>query len=246
VPEHVLGDESKLRQVLLNLLGNAVKFTNAGEIWLRVDWLDEERATFEVGDTGYGIAEEEMADLFSLFTQTESGRRAQEGTGLGLAISRSYVRLMGGEIDLQSALGKGTVVRFTLSLPRASAVASAESGPGRVTGLAPGEPPYRVLVVDDIQENRPSSKRWSGTSAPASPTRPPRPPRRRRRNRTWRWGISSAFPTRFAPTFERRSRRATGRRPRPSSSGRERATSGSRASSTARSRGSTSKRSSAF
>ena len=154
VPEHVVGDEGKLRQVLLNLLGNAVKFTNAGEIWLRVEWSEGGRAAFEVGDTGYGIAEEEMADLFSLFTQTESGRRAQEGTGLGLSISRSYVRLMGGEIDLRSELGKGTVVRFALSLPEAGAAALGEPGPGRVTGLAPGEPAYRVLVVDDIQENR--------------------------------------------------------------------------------------------
>jgi CheY-like chemotaxis protein len=95
-----------------------------------------------------------MGDLFSLFTQTESGRRAQEGTGLGLSISRNYVRLMGGELELESTLGKGTVVRLTLDLPEADAVEPVEPGPGRVTGLAPGQPSYRILVADDIRENR--------------------------------------------------------------------------------------------
>lgn len=154
VPDYVLGDEAKIRQVLLNLLGNAVKFTDEGSVWLRVAGDGDGRVSFEVGDTGYGIAEDEMAGLFDLFSQTESGRRAQEGTGLGLSISRSYVRLMGGDIDVRSGLGEGTVVRFTLELAEAVDVVRPTPEPGRVIGLAPGQRSRRILVVDDIRENR--------------------------------------------------------------------------------------------
>ena len=152
VPRTVTGDEGKLRQVLVNLLGNAVKFTDEGGIALRAGWSGS-AAVIELQDTGHGIAAEEMGGLFEAFTQTESGRNSKEGTGLGLAISRSFVRLMGGDIRVRSELGRGTV--FTVEVPLAVAESHApETARRRVTGLAPGETPRRLLVVDDTAENR--------------------------------------------------------------------------------------------
>jgi signal transduction histidine kinase len=151
VPGNVRGDEGKLRQVLINLLGNAVKFTERGGVALRVKWEDG-AAEFEVEDTGEGIREEELARLFEPFVQTESGRKAREGTGLGLAISRDFVTLMGGDISIRSEQGRGTTLRFELPLP---GVDEADLPPQRVVvGLEPGQQEYRVLVVDDRYENR--------------------------------------------------------------------------------------------
>jgi signal transduction histidine kinase len=103
VPQYMRTDEVKLRQVLINLLNNALKFTDEGGISVRVGQRDAEgnntRLVFEVEDTGAGIAEEEMAQLFEAFAQTETGRKSQEGTGLGLPISRRFVQLMGGGYD---------------------------------------------------------------------------------------------------------------------------------------------------
>jgi CheY-like chemotaxis protein len=141
-----------VRQILVNLLGNAVKFTEAGSVALRVGWSDG-RATFDVSDTGYGIAGDELGTLFDAFAQTESGRRSSEGTGLGLALSRSFARAMGGEIGVRSQLGHGSTFTVELPLPAAEAAASDDT-PGRVVGLAPGTPSPRVLVVDDTHDNR--------------------------------------------------------------------------------------------
>jgi signal transduction histidine kinase/ligand-binding sensor domain-containing protein/CheY-like chemotaxis protein len=155
LPKAVRGDDGKLRQVLVNLLGNAVKFTDEGAVTLRASW-DERNggvATFEVEDTGHGIAPTELGTLFEGFSQTESGRQSREGTGLGLAISRSYVRLMGGDITVESALGVGTTFRVEVPL----ATVSETSLPGeshRVISVAPGQGPCRLLVVDDTMENR--------------------------------------------------------------------------------------------
>jgi signal transduction histidine kinase/ligand-binding sensor domain-containing protein/CheY-like chemotaxis protein len=152
LPATVRGDEGKVRQVLINLLGNAVKFTDEGGVALRCSWRDGV-ASFEVEDTGFGIAEEEMSRLFETFSQTESGRRSQEGTGLGLAISRSFVMLMGGEISVESALGRGTIFRVGVPLPvSAEPVAGLEAQ--TVVALEPGQPVRRILVVDDTPENR--------------------------------------------------------------------------------------------
>ena len=112
VPQHIIADESKLRQVLLNLLSNALKFTQVGSVTLRVR-MGQARQTkisnpqfliFEVEDTGSGIASEETNNLFEAFVQTETGKRSQEGTGLGLAISRKFVQLMGGDITVNSVV----------------------------------------------------------------------------------------------------------------------------------------------
>jgi PAS domain S-box-containing protein len=166
VPATVTTDEGKLRQVLINLLGNAVKFTPQGGIVLRVAtgagktgaqsvarglcWL-----RFEVADTGVGMAADELGRLFTAFAQTASGLRSHQGTGLGLAISRQYARLMGGDITVESAPGRGSMFRFEVEVAVGEVPVPAPAPDHRrVVGLAPGQPPCRVLVVDDNQENR--------------------------------------------------------------------------------------------
>jgi signal transduction histidine kinase len=152
LPAAVLGDEGKLRQVLINLLGNAVKFTEAGRVTLRVYW-SEGHARFDVEDTGCGIAPEEMGKLFVPFVQTESGRNANEGTGLGLVISREMVRLMGGDVHVSSEVGRGTTFRFDVELPSVAGEGPA-SERRMAVGIELAGHGRRVLVVDDTRENR--------------------------------------------------------------------------------------------
>lgn len=151
-PGVVRGDDGKLRQVLLNLLGNAVKFTESGGIRLEADWNDG-RAHFEVSDDGGGIAPEELERLFEAFSQTETGRTATEGTGLGLVISRQIVRLMGGDIGVSSEPGKGSTFRFDVNLPASAAPAEPRTS-RRVRRVIAAERRRRILVVDDSEENR--------------------------------------------------------------------------------------------
>ena len=152
LPRYVVGDESKLRQVLINLLGNAVKFTEWGRVTLRAGWRDGV-ASFEVEDTGPGLDADEIERCFEAFVQTPRAEKTGEGTGLGLTISREYVELMGGEIRVTSEKGAGSTFAFDVALAEAtSRPASADRG--RVVGLADGEPPRRLLVVDDLAENR--------------------------------------------------------------------------------------------
>jgi len=154
MPPAVRGDEGKLRQILLNLLGNAVKFTAEGGVTLRAAW-DDGRATIEVEDTGPGIAKDEMGRLFAPFVQSTSGRGAEGGTGLGLVISRAYARQMGGDVTAKSELGAGTTFRCEIALPAAEA-ADAPPRDRRALALARtgASGPYRVLVADDTAENR--------------------------------------------------------------------------------------------
>lgn len=152
LPQFVVADKGKLRQVLVNLLSNAVKFTSKGQIQTQADW-EEGRAIFTVADTGYGIASSEMEKLFSPLSQTASGRASCQGTGLGLAISRNYARLMGGDIEARSELGKGTTFIFTARLAVAAESAS-QSLSRRVASLADTTAPPRILIVDDTHENR--------------------------------------------------------------------------------------------
>lgn len=152
LPPHLEGDAAKLRQVLVNLLGNAVKFTRQGSVTLRAGYVAG-RAAFAVEDTGPGISEEDQRQLFQAFFQASSQQLAAEGTGLGLHISRSLVHLMGGELRLQSRLGEGS--RFSFELPMEEAEPPLElTGSGQVVGLAPGQRRPAVLVVDDRPENR--------------------------------------------------------------------------------------------
>ncbi|MBX7223692.1 MAG: response regulator [Blastocatellia bacterium] len=152
VPQFVHGDEGKIRQILINLLGNAFKFTEKGSVTLTVTWKNF-RIGFVVEDTGPGIAPHELPKLFQPFKQTHTGQRAREGTGLGLAISRSFVQLLGGEISVTSKVGHGT--RFSFEIPL-TVVSQGEqrSIPRRVVGLEPDQPTFRLLVVDDKFENR--------------------------------------------------------------------------------------------
>jgi signal transduction histidine kinase/ligand-binding sensor domain-containing protein/FixJ family two-component response regulator len=153
----VVGDEGKLRQVLVNLLDNAVKFTESGSVTLRARWSDWAggRVYFDVIDTGVGIAEEDVGKLFAAFVQTESGLRAKGGTGLGLTISRTLVELMGGEIRVESRPGEGSRFSFDVALP-ASEASVADEASRVVVGLEPGAlgRAPRILVVDDTAENR--------------------------------------------------------------------------------------------
>jgi len=150
VPADVLGDEAKLRQVLINLLGNATKFTAKGHIALRATWHDGV-AAFSIEDSGRGIAVVDLVHLFEPFTQV--GAAPTEGTGLGLAVSRKYVRLMGSDIHVESTLGHGSRFSFDLPLPLASA-SSLPVEQRRVIALAPDQRSYRMLVADDKAENR--------------------------------------------------------------------------------------------
>lgn len=159
VPQVVTADEGKLRQVFVNLLGNAVKFTETGGVALRVGVKSREngglRLWAEVKDTGPGIAGEEMDKTFKSFQQTSSGVRVQGGTGLGLAISREFARLMGGDIIINSEVGKGSVFRLEVDLEVGKAeLVKRKADFHRVIGLRPGQPACRVLVVDDREENR--------------------------------------------------------------------------------------------
>jgi signal transduction histidine kinase/DNA-binding response OmpR family regulator len=159
VPRHVVTDENKLRQVLLNILSNAVKFTEQGGVTMRVATEDltssEMRLKVEVADTGVGIGKDEMDKVFAYFEQTASGRAKQSGTGLGLALSRDYARMMGGDITFTSEEGKGSTFYLNVSVSEGSASDIKEkiSRP-RVIGLAPGREIPRILVAEDMQESR--------------------------------------------------------------------------------------------
>ncbi|MBI1945601.1 MAG: response regulator [Deltaproteobacteria bacterium] len=148
VPERVAGDPARVRQVLLNLVGNAVKFTPQGSVDVQVSQSDDDHLLFQVKDTGIGIASTDQRRLFAPFSQVDSSTtRRYGGTGLGLSISRQLVELMGGTIDLESTPGGGSTFRFTVHAP-----ATAHEGGGAqpmpdVRGL-------RVLIVEDNAVNR--------------------------------------------------------------------------------------------
>ncbi len=156
LPEAVLADEKQLRQVLLNLLGNALKFTDQGSVTLQISLLDhqEDSATlrFAVTDTGVGMEAQDLQRIFQPFEQVGDVARQAGGTGLGLAISRQLVRLMGGDIQVASTVGEGTCFWFELELPVAEAAALAAGPAPRPVGYLGRR--RRVLVVDDVVSNR--------------------------------------------------------------------------------------------
>ena len=167
LPRYVHADEVKLRQILINLLNNAVKFTHKGRVIVRAaadltksaENASAEnisiRLRFEVEDSGDGIAPEEINAIFEAFTQSQTGRQSQEGTGLGLPISRQFVQLMGGDIFVQSQIQQGTIFSFDIlaKIADSKQVASTKRL-NSVTHLAPGQPVYRILIVDDKSINR--------------------------------------------------------------------------------------------
>jgi signal transduction histidine kinase/CheY-like chemotaxis protein len=147
----VLGDDGKLRQVLINLVGNAIKFTHRGEVLVRVSNTKNDVWRFEVVDTGVGCTEHERLSLFRPFYQTTEGSRAG-GSGLGLAIARGHVQLMGGRLDVESRRGNGTRFHFELVLP-AAVVSTDHRLTGDLPRLAPGQRVH-ALVIDDSRDNR--------------------------------------------------------------------------------------------
>lgn len=152
VPEEVIGDPSRLRQILNNLISNAVKFTENGEILVTVDYSEEENEigllNFEVKDTGIGIRKEEINNLFQSFTQADtSTTRKYGGTGLGLAISGELVKMMGGEISVESILGEGSIFKFNVRLKIAKRASEQKIMFEKFDGV-------NVLIVDDNFNNR--------------------------------------------------------------------------------------------
>jgi signal transduction histidine kinase/DNA-binding NarL/FixJ family response regulator len=156
LPHHVMADEKRLRQVLINLLGNAVKFTEGGEVALAIARVaspdGKDLIRFEVRDTGPGIAATKLAAIFQPFEQAGDHEGRATGTGLGLSISRQIVELMGSVVEVESEEGKGSRFWFDLELPRAGAPANL-AVPAIHAPRAIGEG-RRLLIVDDIDENR--------------------------------------------------------------------------------------------
>jgi len=160
LPASVRVDDKRLRQVLLNLLGNAVKFTDRGEVSLHVrrgapdpaDAADAARLRFEVRDSGIGMDGAQLARIFQPFEQVAELQRREGGAGLGLAISRQLVRLMGGDITVESAAGAGSVFWFELCLPCGAGQVAAPRARRAIAGYAGAR--RRVLVVDDVAQNR--------------------------------------------------------------------------------------------
>ena len=158
VPLCVQTDEAKLRQVLINLLENAIKFTENGRVTLRISAVNHKKEPtiqFEIEDTGTGINPEEIEVLFHPFTQSASCKRFNEGTGLGLPISRKFVELMGGELVVSSQLGKGSSFKFNIPVKLAQKLnIQTEAQTKRAIALAPEQPKHRILVAEDNLNNR--------------------------------------------------------------------------------------------
>ena len=166
LPRFIVSDESKLRQVLINLIGNAVKFTQEGSVKIRIGRVQEGKMEdvpssegvqvfFEVLDSGAGIAQEDQSKLFHKFEQANNQVAAEGGTGLGLAISRKYVQLMGGDIEVESTLGRGSLFRFEISAGQGNDQEILQRAQrGRVSSVVGGGMVHRILVVDDRETNR--------------------------------------------------------------------------------------------
>ncbi len=160
LPTGIETDEKRLRQVLLNLLGNAIKFTNQGSVTLKVEAIESNgtmplpRLKFQVIDTGVGIASDQVNKLFQAFEQVGDRKRQSEGTGLGLAISQRIVQLMGGEIQVESQLGVGSTFYFEVALPIATNWAQKSSVKDGRTIIGYEGASRHILIVDDRWENR--------------------------------------------------------------------------------------------
>lgn len=158
-PRYINGDQARLRQILINLVGNAIKFTQQGGVTVRLGVIPHavrQRLLIEVEDSGIGIKPEDRQRIFEPFVQL--GQAAlQKGTGLGLTITRQFVQLMGGTISVESTLGSGTTFRVELPVEEAAAADAVKpdsAGQGEIVGLAPNQPEYRILIVEDQLENQ--------------------------------------------------------------------------------------------
>ncbi len=166
MPPVIIADETKLRQVLINLLNNALKFTVQGGVSLRVSYESGTAVSeapvhllhFTVQDTGPGIEPDELDKVFEAFVRAKAGIQSNEGTGLGLTLSRQFARLMGGDMtarNVNDEPGHGAIFEFTIRVrPGGDLTEWAKPPARRIIGLAPDQPAMRVLVVDDSWENR--------------------------------------------------------------------------------------------
>ena len=159
VPQYIFTDGGKLRQIMFNLISNAIKFTDTGEVKVYANWDDtttsKSELYFEVHDTGPGIEPDEIKKLFSAFEQTSAGKRKEEGTGLGLAISQNFARLMDGKITVDSREDVGSI--FKLQIKTEVSKSRSLKKPihhRRVKRLKPDQKKYQILVVDDQEDNR--------------------------------------------------------------------------------------------
>ncbi|MCJ8278631.1 MAG: ATP-binding protein [Rivularia sp. ALOHA_DT_140] len=178
-PQYIQTDENKLRQVLINIIGNAVKFTDSGSVKLQVGGIFEQqepktegenienstpsiftsasvlRLNFQVTDTGKGIAPQELDHIFDAFVQSNPTYQIEDGTGLGLAICKRFVQLMGGDIQIESNLLQGTTVKFDILVGLTDNQQVNQSLPkGRVINLAANQPELSILLVEDNWDNR--------------------------------------------------------------------------------------------
>jgi PAS domain S-box-containing protein len=153
LPVVVYTDEKRLRQVLINLLGNAIKFTDKGRVIFKIEPTGNRKFRFQVEDTGIGIQEEELRKIFLPFEQVGNKRQMSEGTGLGLAISQRIILLMGGQIQVTSTFGKGSTFWFDIELPEIDRyIGSSQKPKFNIIGYEGVR--RRVLVIDDRSDNR--------------------------------------------------------------------------------------------
>ncbi len=155
VPRYVFADEAKIRQCLINIVGNAVKFTEKGTVSVSVSRDDDGQTRFSVRDTGRGIPKDKIAVILEPFSQIHTQLNTEGGTGLGLSITKSFVEMMGGKIEVESEPGRGSVFTITLPLEEVEAIdADKDAGPPRkISGIKNGKKP-KILIVDDNPVNR--------------------------------------------------------------------------------------------
>ncbi|NEQ51097.1 MAG: response regulator [Leptolyngbya sp. SIO3F4] len=153
VPQFVTADEGKLRQVLINLLDNAIKFTQTGSVTLRLSSTIGEQSMvvlhFEIDDTGPGVAEEDVSKLFEVFTQGKIGKTLFDGMGLGLPISQQLVNLMGGEITVKTTLNQGTTFQFNIPVSLEPSPQNDLPPVKNIQSLAANQGDFRILIADD-------------------------------------------------------------------------------------------------
>ena len=162
IPQVIISDEIKLKQVLINLINNSIKFTKVGSVEIVIFTSNETINTeqfdlnFEIRDTGMGIAPDEMDKLFNAYEQTESGKKSNEGTGLGLPISKKFIEMMGGNIRVESIIGQGSVFKFFIKTRKSNEhlEAKKEVSNQKVIGIKNAQKNYNLMIVDDNFINR--------------------------------------------------------------------------------------------
>lgn len=159
LPMFIIADQSKLKQILMNIIGNAIKFTSVGEVSVNICVLskvepDDVRIRIDVKDTGAGITEEDKTKLFLPFSQLNNQPTNEKGTGLGLVISKQFVEQMGGTIEFISQYGVGSKFSIELPLKYTTRLKIEENSYSRVTGVSEGTQSRRILIAEDQDENR--------------------------------------------------------------------------------------------